>query len=179
MYVAKKSSKGSPQEYTNSSNSSSNALWLYEKGKPVHKIVLGCSLNSGDESKQGSAGVGIPVVGSTKGYIDALRVNPADDGLVTFVMAAFLQQLSHVNCQPAVGGTPGRDAGWDWKIYSSTDPGSLDAQLSCGLPLATGSQVGETSCWRTKSTSIPVTEGWFHTWITCVIVETVIPEQSL
>ena len=84
-----------------------------KKEIPVHKIVFGCSLNSGDESKQGSAGVGIPVVGSTKGNIDALRVNPAEEGFKTLVIAAFLQQLSHVNCQPAVGGTPGRETGCD------------------------------------------------------------------
>ena len=75
-----------------------NCFWLF--------------LKFGDESKQGSAGVGIPVVGSTKGNMDALRVNPAEEGFKTLVIAAFLQQLSHVNCQPAVGGT-GRETGCD------------------------------------------------------------------
>ena len=140
---------------------------------------MGCSLNSGEESKQGSAGVGIPVEGSTNGYIDALKVNPAEEGFKILVIAAFLQQLSHVNCQPSIGGTPGSDKGKDWKIYSSTDPGSLEAQFNWGFPLEIGSQIGETSCWSKKSTSIPVTDGWFHTWIICVVVETVIPEQSL
>ena len=45
--------------------------------------------------------------------IDALKVNPAEEGFKILVIAAFLQQLSHVNCQPSIGGTPGSDTGKD------------------------------------------------------------------
>ena len=39
-------------------------------------MVLGLSLKTGEESKQGSAGTTNPVTGSVKGYIVALNVNP-------------------------------------------------------------------------------------------------------